>query len=188
LLKAADARSYSWRYQCYFLATVWFQINGRSIRWSLRGETRPRRVPLSKTELKDPNNIARGITTKEIRVPTGVLKIVADTDFGKKAQIAERPDHRLELRVEEILEKFEALADAANTQEVELARRREEWKLADWSDCFDWVVGFSLGNCVKDAYRASCNLSRRKLFVFSFAHWSMATFGGFSRWNGKQKI
>src|ERR1700733_6490177 len=57
LFKGADARGYSWTYQCYFLATVWFEIDGRSIRWSLREETCPRRVSLSKAELKDPEKI-----------------------------------------------------------------------------------------------------------------------------------
>ena len=129
LFRAADARGYALSYQGYFLSAVSFTIDGRDVQWWLREETRPRRVPLSKTEINDPGNIAKGIITKQIRVPTGMLKIMAKTDFGKKAEITERPDNVLEQRVDEVFARFKALAESANIHEIELARQQGEWKL-----------------------------------------------------------
>jgi hypothetical protein len=72
LFKAADTKGYGLECPDSCLSPVSLSINGRRIEWSLKELTSPMRVPLPKKELKRPDNVARGITTQEIRVgPVG---------------------------------------------------------------------------------------------------------------------
>jgi hypothetical protein len=129
LFKAAEEKGYGLERPDGYLGPVSLRIKGQCIEWSLEEQISSKRVPLSKKELKRPDNIARGITTQETEVPTGTFKLVATAGHRMKARIWERTDKPIESRIEEVLGRFEKLADAAIADEIrsaEIHRRVEE--------------------------------------------------------------
>jgi len=129
LFKAAQANGYGLEHPAGRLAPVSLSIKGRRVEWSLEKQTSARRVPLSKKDMRKPDNIARGITTETIHVSTGTFKIVAEIKHGRKTQITERVDKPFEQRIEEVLDRFEKLVDAdiaAEIRSAEYQRKFEE--------------------------------------------------------------
>jgi hypothetical protein len=72
---------------------------------------------LSKTELKKRDNVARGITTETIYMPTGTFKLIATIE-RRKTQISERAHKPFERRIEELLRRFEKFVDATIADEI----------------------------------------------------------------------
>jgi hypothetical protein len=126
LFKEAEARGYGLEWPDGYLAPVSLTIKGKRVEWSLEQQFSSRHVPLSKKEQKKPDNIARGITTEVVYVPTGVFKLVAKIGSYRKTQISERMDKPFEGRIEEVLGRFEKLADAAIAHEIRLEEFRRE--------------------------------------------------------------
>jgi hypothetical protein len=128
LFRAAQAKGYDLECPAGRLAPVSLRIRGRRVEWSLQKQTSPRRVPLSKKEQRNPDNIACGITTETIHVPTGTFKLIAKSDRGMKTQISERMHKPFEQRVEEVLGRFEKLVDAVIAGEIRSAEYQREYE------------------------------------------------------------
>ncbi|MEJ0044528.1 MAG: hypothetical protein WDM81_20930 [Rhizomicrobium sp.] len=126
LLKAAEAKGYGLDRPDGYLAPVSVNIRGQRVEWSLERQYSSRHVPLSKKERKKPDNIARGITTEVVYVSTGTFKIVAKIGVYRKTEISERMHKPFERRIEEVLGRFEKLADAAIEHEIRLEETRRE--------------------------------------------------------------
>jgi hypothetical protein len=126
LFKEAEAKGYGLERPDGYLAPVSLNIKGQCVEWSLEQQFSSRHVPLSKKEQKKPDNIARGITTEVVYVPTGTFKLVAKIGFSRKTQMSERLDKPFEGRIEEVVGRFEKLADAAIEHEIRLEEFRRE--------------------------------------------------------------
>jgi hypothetical protein len=126
LFKAAEEKGYRLDHPQHYLALASLTIKERRIEWSLQEPTSRSRIPLSKKELKRPDNIARGITTREVWTPTGKFKIVARTGHSMKTQISERMDRPFERRIGEVLGRFEKLVDADIAREIRWAEMDKE--------------------------------------------------------------
>jgi hypothetical protein len=120
LYKVAEAKGYGLEHPEGRPMSVSFRIKGRLVEWSLEEQSNPHHVPLSKTELKKRDNVARGITTETIYIPTGTFKLVAETS-GRKTQISERTHKPFERRIEELLRRFEKFVDATIADEIRSA-------------------------------------------------------------------
>ncbi len=156
LLKAAEAKGYALERPDGYLAQVSVNIKGQRVEWSLERQYSSRHVPLSKKERKKPDNIARSITTEVIYVSTGTFKIVAKIGVYRKTQISERMHKPFERRIEEVLGRFEKLADAAIEHEIRLEeagrkieeetrakerkRRLEVMEEARWEQLREWTA------------------------------------------------
>jgi hypothetical protein len=129
LFKAAEAKGYGLEHPVGKLAPVSFRIKDRRVEWTLEEQSSPRQVPLPKKELKKKDNIARGITTETIRVPTGMFKLAAQTNPGwSKTQMSERINKPFERRIEEVLGRFEKLVDAAIAHDIRSAEYQREYE------------------------------------------------------------
>jgi hypothetical protein len=129
LFKAAEAKGHGLECPDGYIAPVSLRIKGRRVKWSLEEQTSSRHIPLSKKELKKPDNIALDITTEVIHVPTGTFKLIAETDSGRmKTQISERAHKPFEGRIEEVLTRFEKLVDKAIADEIRSAEVHREVK------------------------------------------------------------
>lgn len=125
--KAAEVKGYGLECPEGYLAPVSVRLKERRVVWSLHEQTSPRRVPLSKKDLKKPRNIARGIMTETIHVPTGTFKLVATIDGSTKTQISERLDKPFEQRIDEVLGRFEKLADTAIARDARHEEQHQEF-------------------------------------------------------------
>jgi hypothetical protein len=126
LFKAAEAKGHGLECPDGRLAPVSLNIKGQRVEWSLEQQFSSRHVPLSKKEQKKSDNIARGITTEVVYVPTSTFKLVAKIGFYRKTQISERIHKPFEHRIEEVLGRFEKLADAAIEHEIRLEEFRRK--------------------------------------------------------------
>lgn len=126
ILKAGEARDYTAEIPKDTSNSLGFSIRGEHVSWRIREGYRRRKVPLSKTELKEPFNIATGTTMKTVDEPTGMLVLYFTAPYSVDKRLEDTPEKPLKSRIGEILDKMDAAAvhAAARHEEDNLAWRR----------------------------------------------------------------
>lgn len=125
ILKAAEARGLAICHRENAFSGIWLVIDGERVDWELRERYyyRPPRpgeaVPEGHTQGRKRTNVAE---------PTGNLVLSIKAALSPKQDIHERHGHPFEIRIDEILRKFEAKAAHAVAQ-------RSEWERSERARC-----------------------------------------------------